>query len=329
VDPGGSRLWKVGELARATGLTVRALHHYDEIGLFVPSERTAVGHRLYAERDLGRLYRILALRRLGLRLEEIAAVLDDDGASLLETVRRHLEQVERDLEHQRRLRERLRELLDALERSVAPSAAQFIETLEAMTAVEATVKDVLVWRSHIDDPPPDKPLPHPPREGQQAVLLDEYGGERVLVIWIGRPEGTALAHALSGQSTPRPLTYDLAAALLEAGDLRVERVVVETVRDFTFYATIVVAGNGEPQEVDARPSDALNLAVRVGAPVFIASELIDQAGARPAQLPFAGTEWQPPPRARGTEPATEERVAKPIGEWHSLLTDTASPPEGG
>ncbi len=294
VAPRDDRLWKVGELARVTGLTVKALHHYDEVGLFVPSERTAAGHRLYSERALGRLYRILALRGLGLSLEEIAAVLDDEGASLLETVRRHLEQVERDLENQRRLGERLRGLLDALERSVAPSAEQFIETLEAMTAVEATVKDVLVWHSHVDDPPPDKPLPHPPREGQHAVLLDEYGGDRVLVIWIGRPEGHALAHALSGQTDPRPLTYDLAARLLQVGQLRVERVVVETVRDFTFYATIVLAANGEAQEVDARPSDALNLAVRVGAPVFIASELIDHSGARPAQLPFAGSEWQPP-----------------------------------
>ncbi len=211
VSAGADRRWKVGELARATGLTVRALHHYDENGLFVPSERTAAGHRLYAERELGRLYRILALRRLGLPLEEIAVVLDGEGVSLVDTVRRHLQQVERELEHQRRLQERLRGLLDALERSVAPSAEQFIETLEAMTAVEATVKDVLVWHSHIDDPPPDKPLPHPPRAGQHAVLLDEHGGERVLVIWIGRPEGAALAHALSGQTTPRPLTYDLAA----------------------------------------------------------------------------------------------------------------------
>ena len=322
---GDERRWKVGELARATGLTVRTLHHYDEIGLFVPSERTAAGHRLYAERELGRLYRILALRRLGLRLEEIAAVLSDEGESLVETVRRHLAQVERELEHQRRLRERLRGLLDALERSRVPTAEQFFETLEAMTAVEATVKDVLVWHSYIDDPPPGKPLPHPPRDGQYAVLLDEHGGERVLVFWIGSPEGAALAHALSGATTPRPLPYDLVARLLEAGELRVERVVVETVRDFTFYATVVLAGNGEPQEIDARPSDALNLAVRVGAPLFIASELIDQAGAHPAQLPFAGTDWQPPPRPAAAKPP--DRVAKPIGEWRSVLNETEEPPE--
>lgn len=92
--------WKVGELAGVTGLTVRALHHYDDVGLLVPSQRTSGGHRVYDARDVERLYRVLALRRLGLRLDEIASLLDDGGVSLLETVRRHLEQVERELAHQ-------------------------------------------------------------------------------------------------------------------------------------------------------------------------------------------------------------------------------------
>lgn len=60
------RRFKVGELARATGLSVRALRHYDELGLLVPSERTGGGHRLYGEDDVHRLYRIVALRSLGL-----------------------------------------------------------------------------------------------------------------------------------------------------------------------------------------------------------------------------------------------------------------------
>jgi len=70
----------------------------------------------------------------------------------------------------------------------------------------------------------------------------------------------------------------------------------------------------------------LNVAVRVGAPVLIASELIDQAGAHPAQPPFAGTEWKPPPQPGDTAPNTEDRVAKPIGEWHSILNATGQPP---
>lgn len=69
---------------------MRALHHYDDIGLLVPSQRTFAGHRLYAEPEVQRLYRILAWRRLGLGLEEIGALLDAGGVSLVETVRRHL-----------------------------------------------------------------------------------------------------------------------------------------------------------------------------------------------------------------------------------------------
>lgn len=308
----GEKRWKVGELARATGLTVRALHHYDEIELVVPVERTSGGHRFYSERDVERLYRVLALRRLGLRLDEIAAVIDDEGTGLLETVRRHLEHVERELEKQQRLHERLQSLLDALERSVEPSAQQFIGTLEAMAVIETNVKDVLIWHSHIAAPPAGTPLPHPPRNGQHAVLLERRGGERVMPIWIGDPEAKALALALSGRTARRPLSADLTTRLLEVSDLVVERVVIEAVRDFTFYATIVVASNGEAHEVDARPSDALNLAIRVGAPVFVSADLIEHSGVAPAQLPFAGTEWQPPAHIGG-------KPAKPLGEWRSAL----------
>ena len=66
---------RIGELARAAGVTVRALHHYDELGLLVPSERTQGGHRLYAAADVERLYRLLALRGIGLPLEEIGHAL--------------------------------------------------------------------------------------------------------------------------------------------------------------------------------------------------------------------------------------------------------------
>jgi len=89
------RTWKVGELARATGLTIRALHHYDDIGLLVPG-RTESGHRVYSHADVERLYRVLALRGVGMALDEIGAALDDDGVSLMDTVRRHVAAVERD-----------------------------------------------------------------------------------------------------------------------------------------------------------------------------------------------------------------------------------------
>jgi DNA-binding transcriptional MerR regulator len=83
--------WKVGALAKATGLTVRALHHYDHIGLPSPSMRTTAGHRLYTADDVARLYRIRLLRSLGFPLEQISSVLEDPGWQLAGSVRRHLE----------------------------------------------------------------------------------------------------------------------------------------------------------------------------------------------------------------------------------------------
>jgi DNA-binding transcriptional MerR regulator len=126
----------VGELARATGLTVRALHHYDELGLLVPSERTGGGYRLYGDSDVRRLYRIVALRQLGLRLDEIAEVLDGDGLDLGRTVSRQLEAVERRLDDLRRLRDRLTAIRDALDREDEPSISQLTTTMEAMAMHE-------------------------------------------------------------------------------------------------------------------------------------------------------------------------------------------------
>lgn len=115
---------------------MRALHHYDELGLLVPSERSFAGYRLYADRDVRRLYRIVALRRLGLRLDEIAAVLDDNGLSLGHTVRRHLEAVEHQLDGLRQLRDRLNAIRNALDREDGPSIDQLTATMEAMAMHE-------------------------------------------------------------------------------------------------------------------------------------------------------------------------------------------------
>jgi bifunctional DNase/RNase/DNA-binding transcriptional MerR regulator len=282
------RRWKVGELAKATGLTVRTLHHYDDVGLLVPWERTSAGHRLYADQDVRRLYHILALRGLRLSLEEIASLLDED-ISLLDTVRRHLGQVERELEHRHRLRLRLRQILDALERAVEPAVDEFIDAMEAMTVIETDVQDVLM---RLPAEEADQPPPRLAREGYRIVLLREREGERVLPIWVGAQEGDLLAARLGEWSHPRPMGPDLTARLLEAGSVRVERVVIESVREITFYASITVTAGGESHEVDARPSDALNLAVRVGAPVFVAAEVLDKSGLHPWMVAKTPQEWR-------------------------------------
>jgi MerR family transcriptional regulator, thiopeptide resistance regulator len=83
--------WTVGEVARAAGVTVRTLHHWDEIGLLSPGARSDAGYRLYGYRDLERLQRILAYRRLGLELDKIAAILDDPDADPADHLRHHHE----------------------------------------------------------------------------------------------------------------------------------------------------------------------------------------------------------------------------------------------
>lgn len=87
--------WRVGALAELTGLTVRALHHYDHLGLLTPSQRTTAGHRLYTAADVARLYRIGLLRRLGFPLAQIAQVLEDPQWQLREAVQRHLQDTAR------------------------------------------------------------------------------------------------------------------------------------------------------------------------------------------------------------------------------------------
>ncbi len=298
--------WKVGELARATGLTVRALHHYDNVGLLVPSQRTSGGHRVYDAQDARRLYRILALRRLGFRLDEIASLLDEGGVSLLETVRRHLEQVERELEHQQRLRERLRRILAALQRSTDPPVADYLDAMGAMTMINIDVQDV-VMRVPADEA--DKPAPRTGRESLRMVLLKERAGDRMLPIWIGAPEADALVYARSQHEHPRPMGPDLTVKLLQAGGVRVERVVIDSLREHTFIATVLIASDGESQEVDARPSDALNLAARLDVPVFAAPELMAGSGIDSSKLP-----WTTPTTADGPRDATS-------GEWRSATPE--------
>jgi len=133
-------LWKVGPLAARTGLTVRALHHYDALGLCRPSLRTAGGHRLYTAEDVSRLYRVALLRRLGLRLEEIAAALNEPQWQLPTAVRRHLADTTERLEATSRLRTRLAAMSEELDRDASPSIDELFATLEEMTMFDAPVR---------------------------------------------------------------------------------------------------------------------------------------------------------------------------------------------
>ena len=112
-----------------------------------------------------------------------------------------------------------------------------------------------------------------------VLLLQESEGlGRTLPIFIGAPEATAIAFALQGMDTPRPMTHDLIRDLLEALDAAVVRVEVTELRTSTYYADIVLLRDGVEVPVSSRPSDAVAVAVRTGAPLFVADDLMDAEG---------------------------------------------------
>ena len=124
---------KVGELAARAGLTIRTLHHYDSIGLLVPSARSPAGYRLYDRADVARLQQIQALRKLGMALAGIGAYLDGPDASPLAIVTRQLAALDRQIEDARTMREQLLALQGQLARGETPDLATWLTTLEHMT----------------------------------------------------------------------------------------------------------------------------------------------------------------------------------------------------
>jgi bifunctional DNase/RNase len=112
-----------------------------------------------------------------------------------------------------------------------------------------------------------------------VVLLQETeGARRTLPIFIGAPEATAIAFALQGVTTPRPMTHDLMRDLLEALGARVERVVITELRATTYFAELQLQLGDRSSTVSSRPSDAIALAARTGAPLFVAEDVLDAEG---------------------------------------------------
>ena len=112
---------------------------------------------------------------------------------------------------------------------------------------------------------------------QPIVLLKERDGERYLPIWIGTAEATAIAFALQGVVTARPMTHDLMKNMLEEIGVGVDRIEITELREGTFFANIQMALNGSRFEISSRPSDAIALAVRVGVPIFADEEVLTEA----------------------------------------------------
>lgn len=117
-----------------------------------------------------------------------------------------------------------------------------------------------------------------PTNAPMVLLRERAGAERTVPIFIGAPEATAIALALDGVATPRPMTHDLLRDVLEDLSVALERVVVTELHDKTFFAELHLIQNDQRHVVSSRPSDAIALAVRTGTPIFAADSVIDEVG---------------------------------------------------
>lgn len=143
------------------------------------------------------------------------------------------------------------------------------------------------------------------------VILKAEGGGRLLPIWIGLFEANAIALEMEKISTPRPMTHDLLRSMLELLGARMERMVVDKLEENTFFASIYVTTGGQERRLDARPSDAIALALRAGAPIFVTYDVLA--------------------RSRGVEVEEDLGEADQWRQWLNHITpgDFARNPPGG
>ena len=114
-----------------------------------------------------------------------------------------------------------------------------------------------------------------PNSGTPIIILKDVNSETMLPIWVGAYEANAIALEIEKIAPPRPMTHDLLRNLIVELGLKVERVVVTSLRENTFYAVIELSsGNGEPMRLDSRPSDAIALALRADCPIYVDQEVI-------------------------------------------------------
>ena len=174
--------------------------------------------------------------------------------------------------HRARTRLRL-ELIEALGRlGESPLSAA-----GEVPMIEVTAHDVML-RAPKDDPEAEW-LPRREKRYKlgltRVLLLKEQAGDRILPIWAGQAEGDSIGMLLAGVSTPRPMTFDLTARLLDVANLKIEKIAVTALRKETYYSTMWVKAQDGIHEVDARPSDAISLALLTKAPIFVAAEVLE------------------------------------------------------
>lgn len=145
----------------------------------------------------------------------------------------------------------------------------------------------------------------------RIVVLKEENSERFLPIWIGPFEADAITLQLQGMEAPRPLTHDLLRSVIETLGGEVIHIMISHLERNTYYARIVLDVNGDTVEVDSRPSDAIALAVRVQAPIYVAEEVMEQAGMMPEQEMSLTEE--------GAKPEFSDTAAEDLGAFQDFV----------
>ncbi len=156
-----------------------------------------------------------------------------------------------------------------------------------------------------------------PMNNLRAVILKEKTAERYLPIWIGPAEADAIAVKLHKVEVQRPLSHDLLTSIIDALGAKVESIVINDLKDDAFYAKINLIVQDRQIEIDSRPSDALALTLRVGAPIFAEEEVLDKAGI------LLDKESGKPvlPRGKTAETSNSNQVSKVELERMSVFTD--------
>lgn len=115
-----------------------------------------------------------------------------------------------------------------------------------------------------------------PQVQQYIVILEELKGPRLVPIWIGVNEGNAIALHMERQKLPRPMTHDLLTSVFNTLRVKVEKIVINDLKDNTYYATIHMKSNAKVHLIDARPSDSMAIAVRTGSPIYIDEKVFEK-----------------------------------------------------
>lgn len=167
-----------------------------------------------------------------------------------------------------------------------------------------------------------------PQSQHPVVVLKDESGDLCLPIWIGVAEATSIASAIKNLNMPRPLTHDLMTTIFEELAVSVQRIVITDLKESTYYAEIILSVGEKALIIDSRPSDAIAIAVRAQAPIFVAQHVIDQAKMSvPTPPPVEGSAQEQ--QGAGEESKQEEEAGAgdsdlstvDKGKWKDILDD--------